>query len=203
MTWLIIVSVNGLSPTRHRAITRANAALSSIGPLGTQFNEILLEIRSFSFKKIHLKWLSAKCRPVCFGLNVFSGNSRTFVNDSSQSNSGITWNYDSLQTNIDYDIPDFYGEDANTLVFFSFQREMLIMWCSCGVYLQRQIPFSWLELWFMRQENCSEQDWQYDYIPWTKNRTNLTHRSWILCTVTWWITSWSYVITCEFNRLWW
>ena len=42
-----------------------------IEPLGTNFNEILIEIHIFSFKKMHLKLSSGKYRPSCLGLNVF------------------------------------------------------------------------------------------------------------------------------------
>ena len=41
-----------------------------IGPLGTNFSEILIEILTFSFKKMRLKESSAKWRPFCLGLNV-------------------------------------------------------------------------------------------------------------------------------------
>ena len=43
-----------------------------IGTLGTNFNEILSEIRTFSFIKMHLKMSSAKWRPFILGLNVLS-----------------------------------------------------------------------------------------------------------------------------------
>ena len=46
--------------------------LVSIGHLGTNFSEILSEIHTFSFKKIHLKMSSGKCRPFCLGLNVLT-----------------------------------------------------------------------------------------------------------------------------------
>ena len=39
--------------------------------LGTNFSEILIEILTFSFKKMHLKMPSAKSWPFCLGLNVF------------------------------------------------------------------------------------------------------------------------------------
>ena len=42
-----------------------------------------------------------------------------------------------------------------------------------------------------------------DNIPWTINHTNLTQRICNSCTLTWWIKSWSYMITCELNQLWW
>ena len=66
----IIDSDNGLSPGRRQAIIRTNAGILLIGPLGTNFNEILISIQTFSFKKMHLKMSSAKWRAFCFGLNV-------------------------------------------------------------------------------------------------------------------------------------
>ena len=69
----IIGSNNGLSPTRCQAIICTNAGILSIGPLGTNFSEILIEIHTFSFKKMHLKMSSAKWRPFCLGLNVLKG----------------------------------------------------------------------------------------------------------------------------------
>ena len=65
-----IGSDNGLSPARRQAIIWTNAGILSIGPLGTNFNENLIEIHAFSFKKMHLKRSSAKWRPFCLGLNV-------------------------------------------------------------------------------------------------------------------------------------
>ena len=68
----IIGSDNGLSPGRRQAITWTNVRLLLIGPLGTNFSEMLIEIHTFSFKKIHLKVSSGKCRPFCLGLNVLT-----------------------------------------------------------------------------------------------------------------------------------
>ena len=53
-------SDNGLSPGRRQAIIWTNAGILLIGPLGTNFSEILIEIQTFSLKKIRLKMLSAK-----------------------------------------------------------------------------------------------------------------------------------------------
>ena len=39
--------------------------LLSIGPLGTNFNKILIELQNFSFMIMHLKILSVKWRPFC------------------------------------------------------------------------------------------------------------------------------------------
>ena len=62
-----IGSDNGLSPIRRQAIILTNAGLLSIGPLGINFSEISIKIRSFSFMKMHLKLSSAKRRPFCPG----------------------------------------------------------------------------------------------------------------------------------------
>ena len=70
---IIIGSDNGLSPGRRQAIIWTNAAwIWSIGPLGINFSEILIEIHTFSFLKIHLKMSSGKWRPFCLGLNDIS-----------------------------------------------------------------------------------------------------------------------------------
>ena len=66
----IIGSDNGFSPHRRQAIIWTNAGLLLIGPLGTNFSEILIEILTCSFKKMCLKVSSAKRRPFCLGLNV-------------------------------------------------------------------------------------------------------------------------------------
>ena len=66
----IIGSNNGLSPGRRQAIIWPNAGMFLIGPLWTNFNEILIEIPPFSFKKMRLKVSSAKWRPFCLSLNV-------------------------------------------------------------------------------------------------------------------------------------
>ena len=70
----IIGSDNGLSPGRRQAIIWTNAGILLIGPLGTNFIEILIGIQTFSFKKIHLKMSSAKWCPFCLGLNVLKHN---------------------------------------------------------------------------------------------------------------------------------
>ena len=66
----IIGSDNGLSPERRQAIIWTNAGILLIGPLGTNFSEIFIEIQTFSLKKIRLKMSSAKCCSFCLGLNV-------------------------------------------------------------------------------------------------------------------------------------
>ena len=69
----IIDSDNGLSPGWHQAIIWTNAGILSIGLLGTNYNEILIEILTCSFKKRRLNVSSAKSRPFCLSLNVLIG----------------------------------------------------------------------------------------------------------------------------------
>ena len=68
----IIGSDNGLSPGRRQAIIWTIAGILLIGPLGTNFSEILIEIHTFSFMKMHLKMSSAKWRLFCLGVNVLN-----------------------------------------------------------------------------------------------------------------------------------
>ena len=52
---LIIIGLdNGLSPGRRQAIIWTNDRIMLIGALGINLSEILIEIYTFSFKKIHL-----------------------------------------------------------------------------------------------------------------------------------------------------
>ena len=62
-----IGSDNGLALTRRQAIIWTNAEMLLIGFLGTKFNEILIEIHTFPFKKMHMKMSSGKWRPFCLG----------------------------------------------------------------------------------------------------------------------------------------
>ena len=73
----IIGSDNGLSPGRPQAITLTNAGILMIGPLGTNFGEISIDILTFSFKKIRFKMSSGKWRPFCLGVNVLTGNAES------------------------------------------------------------------------------------------------------------------------------
>ena len=69
---IIIGSDTGLPPGQRQAIIRTNAYILLIGPLGTNFSEILVEILTKSFMKIRLKVSSAKWWPFCLGLNVLT-----------------------------------------------------------------------------------------------------------------------------------
>ena len=65
---IIIDSDNGLVPGRRQAWT--NAGILLIEPLGTNFSEILIEIHTFSFTKMHSKISSVKRRQFRLGLHV-------------------------------------------------------------------------------------------------------------------------------------
>ena len=67
-----IGSDNGLLLARCQAIIWTNAVILLIGPLGANFSEISIKIKTFSFKKMHLKISSRKCRPFCPDLNVIT-----------------------------------------------------------------------------------------------------------------------------------
>ena len=58
-----------MSPGRRQAIFWTNAGILFIGPLGTNFNEIVIEIQTFSLKKMRLKMSAKKAailsRPQC------------------------------------------------------------------------------------------------------------------------------------------
>ena len=59
----IIGSDNGLSPGWRQAIIWTSVWILLIGPLVTNFSEILIRIHIVSFKKMHLKMSSEKLRP--------------------------------------------------------------------------------------------------------------------------------------------
>ena len=67
---VIISSDYGLWPGRRQAIIWTNAGILLIGPLGTNFSEILIERLTISFEKMRLKVSSAKWWPFCLGLTV-------------------------------------------------------------------------------------------------------------------------------------
>ena len=69
---VIIGLGDGLLLAWHPAIIWTNADLLAIWPLLKNFNEIMIKIQAFSFKKMQLKMLSAKCWPYCLGLKVLT-----------------------------------------------------------------------------------------------------------------------------------
>ena len=81
---IIIGSDNGLSPGRRQAIIWTNTGLVFIGPLRNKFQSILIEIHTFSFKKIHLKMpsqnavylvIASKCQVIDMQVVVAEWNS--------------------------------------------------------------------------------------------------------------------------------
>ena len=67
-----IDSYSGLSPGRCQSIIWTNVGILLVWPLGTNFSEMLLEIQTFPFMKMHLKMLSVKWRQFYLGLNVLT-----------------------------------------------------------------------------------------------------------------------------------
>ena len=76
---IIIGSDYGLSPSRRQAIIWTNAEILLIGPLETNFSEILIKIHIPSFKKMYLKMSSGKWRPSCPGLNVLTRSTSSML----------------------------------------------------------------------------------------------------------------------------
>ena len=74
-----IGSDNGLSPGRLQPIIWTNAGILLMGPLGTNFSEILIEIRTFSSNKMHLKMSSGNWLPYCLGRNVLKYEFRWYL----------------------------------------------------------------------------------------------------------------------------
>ena len=78
---IIIGPDNGLSPGRRQAIIWTKVGILLIGILGIHFSEIIIEINTFSFKKMHLKMSSAKWRLFRLGLNVLKGQQQAHHSD--------------------------------------------------------------------------------------------------------------------------
>ena len=73
-----IDSDNGVSPSRRQAIIWSNAGILLIGPLGTNFSQILIEIHKFSLKKMLSQMSSGKWRQFCFRFSVLTKTSDTY-----------------------------------------------------------------------------------------------------------------------------
>ena len=65
---IIIGSDDGLAPDRRQAIIWNNAGKLLVGPVETNFSEILIEIHISSFNKMQLNLSSAKYRLFCLSL---------------------------------------------------------------------------------------------------------------------------------------
>ena len=77
----IIGSDNGWLPGHRQAVIGTNAGILLIGPIGTNFSEILIEILAFLFKKMHYKVSSANWQTFCLGLNVSAIESAEISHD--------------------------------------------------------------------------------------------------------------------------
>ena len=77
-----IGSDNGLLPGGRQTIIWTSAAILLIGPLQTNCGEILIEMQTFSLKKIRLKMSSAKYRPFCLSLDVLKVEETLHIRDS-------------------------------------------------------------------------------------------------------------------------
>ena len=77
----IIGSDNGLSPGWRQTIFWTSAGILLIGPMGTNFSEMLIGIQTFSCKKRHLKISSGKWWPFCLSLNLLTHCGLVMTND--------------------------------------------------------------------------------------------------------------------------
>ena len=78
VTWASMGSGNGLLLVRHQIITWTSADLLPVGPLWTDFSEILIRIQHFSFRKVYLTISTAKWRPFCPGRDEFDKSNELF-----------------------------------------------------------------------------------------------------------------------------
>ena len=126
----IIGSDNGLSPGRREAIIWTNAGILLIGPLGTNFIEILIGIQTFSFKKMHLKMSSAKWRPFCLGLYVL------------RVSSAINWHWFRYCLSTQFLIGHFVDPPKSTYTVFTQYMHTFLL--SCVVYCCVYVTSSYL-----------------------------------------------------------
>ena len=131
-----IGSDNGLSPSRHQAIIWTNAGILLIG---TNCSEILSEIHTFSFKKMHVKMSSGKWPPFCLGLNVLTTHQQVV------SSNPVRYNYTHVCIervfHPDYRDPridvDWYRSDAKMLDRYLIDVNprvfaiRTVFWCDC------------------------------------------------------------------------
>ena len=122
----IIGSDNGLPLVRpagrRQAIIWTNAGILLIEPFVTNFNEILIEIHTFSLTKFHLKMSSGKWRPFCLGLNVLMD--------------GVTMTWPLLplfQTPRSHFTKDLWAHKPNLVCYSSLKNDHMIrsQFCTC------------------------------------------------------------------------
>ena len=77
----IIGSDNGFLPDGCQVIIWTSMGLLLFVLLGTNFSANMIQICTFSFKKMYLKILSRKWRPICVSLNLLIHNPFSVVNN--------------------------------------------------------------------------------------------------------------------------
>ena len=125
----IIGSDNGLSPGRHQAIIWTNAEMLLIGPLGTSFSEILIEMHTSSFKKIYLNLSSAKWQPFCLGFNVLM---HTCYSINVLDNGCAYWNI----------LPHYWTETGKSQFTIKIKKTIASLWWT---FVARRIGFFYIE----------------------------------------------------------
>ena len=73
---IIIIGSDNVSCERRQAIIWTNAGMMFIGSLETYFREILIEMHTSLFNKMHLNMSCGKCWPPCLSLNVLRPRER-------------------------------------------------------------------------------------------------------------------------------
>ena len=133
-----IASDNGLSPVRRQAIIWTNAGILLIGPWVTNFSELLIDIHTFSFKKIDLKMSSAKWRPFCLGLNVLNHISHQHHQRRCLLHR-TCWYYDCYVSTA--------KKSVMKHLFLLFLITCLLMFCCfCDMYFERE-TLKWMVVW--------------------------------------------------------
>ena len=130
----IIASDNGLSPGRRQAIIWTNAGiLLLIGPLGTNFSEILIGIQTFPYKKLRLRMSSAKWRPSCLGLNELEWTLSIFHSVISLSQ----WIFFDAcdQTGPSFEATELMHHWGHVSLFWWLKKSsILLKWCPWNIY---------------------------------------------------------------------
>ena len=170
----IIGSDNGLSPGRWQAIIWTNAGILLIGPLWTNFSEILIEIQSFSFKKMHLKLSSAKWRPLCLSLNVLSPPLQprkqvlfAEVQHWADYNSAICLSVGSILDNLFIEVKLCWNTYCQISNIRHIQTQILLVSsCSCfwPIHWSQVLGREWRCSWSSADRRCSKYNWMISKI---------------------------------------
>ena len=128
-------------------IIRTNAGILLIGPLGTNFSEILTEFNAFLFKKMHLKISSGECRPFYLGLNVLMMN--IFMNISSEFNQFNTKGFIKGSSYSEYvnGVTSYHNIGEAIQVFITKVKRINL---SSVLKLMRQLSFVSTIIWFLQ-----------------------------------------------------